>query len=189
MFLMPGSSAKTKTAMMNSTITGPPVHASSSFVAPWIGAPSSNRPLPAAVFPDECDEQPLDEDEDRDREDRDEEVARPDPVGVLRLRHDGCELRESGRRDDRGDESEAGRDEETSHRLPFYERGRGSAPGNARAAARRRRPTVRRVRERRGAARGTRLLHRRPHPRLRTRAQDRGQARLLALALAVGRGR
>jgi hypothetical protein len=43
MFLMPGSSAKTKTAMMNSTITGPPVQASSSRVAPWTGAPSSKR--------------------------------------------------------------------------------------------------------------------------------------------------
>ena len=41
--LDPGSSMKTNAAMTNRTITGPAVHASSSFVAPWTGAPSSKR--------------------------------------------------------------------------------------------------------------------------------------------------
>src|SRR4029453_3897587 len=100
-------------------------------------------PFLSPVLPDEGDEETLDEDEDRDREDRDEEVAVADPVRVRRFGCDGCELCECRGAGDRGDGGGAGRSEETSHRLPFYERAGGVVPGNARAATCRRRAAVR----------------------------------------------
>ena len=161
--------------MRKRTTTGNAVHASSSFVAPWIGAPSSKRgALLAAVLPDERDQEPFDEDEDRERrrsrrrgscrESPRRSATRARPARTARGR----------RRDDRGEQDEPA------------------------ATARRRRTGCHSMNVPEGPYRGTRvrlpadvvrpfevfvngvaqrggrgLPHRRPHARLRARAQDR----------------
>src|SRR5262249_45696894 len=73
--------------------------------------------------------------------------------------------------------------------LPFYERVRADEEKNPRAPSGRRRAPVRGLRQRRPTDGGERLLRRGAYARLRTRAEDGGKARLLALDVDLRRDR
>ena len=165
MSLIPGSSMKTKAAIRKRITTGTAVHSELEVGrAVDLRAVLEARPLAPAVAEDEDHEQRLDHHEDDEREERDEEVAVADLSAFGDSGETGANCASAEGATTAASEHEAERNEETAHRLPFYERAPRLVPGNSRPPAGGSRAAVRGLRERHRAVGGERLSASRAAP-------------------------